>query len=80
MSENLSKLNKCSIMGVVLNDVAKGGMMPKTTTITEKMATPARYQCDECGLTVEAEDVRWSKKDHRALCPRCEWPLDPIKD
>ena len=54
--------------------------MPKTTTITEKTATPARYKCDECGLTVEAEDVRWSKKDHRALCPRCEWPLDPIKN
>jgi uncharacterized paraquat-inducible protein A len=55
-------------------------MMPKTATKNEKRATPARYECDECGLIVEAEDVRWSKKDHRALCPRCEWPLDPIKD
>jgi uncharacterized paraquat-inducible protein A len=37
------------------------------------------YQCDECGLKVERKDVRWSKKEGRALCPRCEWPLDAIK-
>jgi uncharacterized paraquat-inducible protein A len=37
------------------------------------------YQCDECGLKVEKQDVRWSKKEGRALCPRCEWPLDAIR-
>jgi uncharacterized paraquat-inducible protein A len=37
------------------------------------------YQCDECGLKVEKKDVRWSKKEGRALCPRCEWPLDAVK-
>jgi uncharacterized paraquat-inducible protein A len=55
------------------NYIAKGKNM------TEKEKTePKRYKCDECGLVVPAEDVRWSKKEHRALCPRCEWPLDPI--
>jgi uncharacterized paraquat-inducible protein A len=47
--------------------------------VTKKKKTePDRYKCDECGLVVQAKDVRWSKKEHRALCPRCEWPLDPI--
>ncbi len=75
----MPELNERSTMGVVLM-LTKGCMMPKTAAKNEKRATPARYECYECGLIVEAEDVRWSKKDHRALCPRCEWPLDPIKD
>ena len=37
------------------------------------------YQCDECSLKVERKDVRWSKKEGRALCPRCEWPLDAVR-
>jgi uncharacterized paraquat-inducible protein A len=54
--------------------------MPEITIKVGETATPTHYQCDECGLTVPAEKVRWSKKEHRALCPRCEWPLDPIKE
>ena len=54
--------------------------MNETANKADETAAPARYQCDECGLTVPAEKVRWSKKEHRALCPRCEWPLDPIKE
>jgi uncharacterized paraquat-inducible protein A len=54
--------------------------MPEIAMTAEKKATPTRYECDECGLIVPAEKVRWSKKEHRALCPRCEWPLDPIKE
>ncbi len=36
------------------------------------------YACDECGLQSLAQDVHWSR-DGRALCPRCEWPLDRVR-
>ena len=36
-----------------------------------------RYLCDECGLQVLEQNIRWSR-DNRALCPRCEWPLSGV--
>lgn len=42
-----------------------------------KADPPLLYHCDECGLQVPATQVRWSK-DRRALCPRCEWPMDKV--
>ena len=35
------------------------------------------YLCDECGLDVVEQNIRWSS-DKRPLCPRCEWPLSGV--
>ena len=53
-------------------------MPEKLETGPQTDVVVAEYKCDECGLDVPADKVRWSKKGE-ALCPRCEWPLDKVK-
>lgn len=38
---------------------------------------PSLYRCDGCRQEVLAAEVHWSQ-DGRALCPRCERPLDSV--
>ena len=38
---------------------------------------PSLYRCDGCSQELLAAEAHWSQ-DGRALCPRCEGPLDLV--